>query len=152
MIVFLRWWLVFWLSVASAVVAGFLGFFPYLWRNDASYLSWACLALYALMTAFVGQLTQGARRGGQGFAQHLPLCWFAANTLLGLGMIGTLIGFMLLLQSMVGIGANPDIQKLLQAMMLGFSTAGLTTIVGLACSLLLKLQLINLQYQLLGEE
>lgn len=151
MIVFLRWWLVFWLSVAGAVAAGFLGFFPYLWRADASYLSWACLALYALMTAFVGQLSHGARRGNQGFAQHLPLCWFAANTLLGLGMIGTLIGFMLLLQSMTGLGANPDVQKLLQAMMLGFSTAGLTTIVGLACSLLLKLQLINLQYQLRGE-
>lgn len=151
MIVFLRWWLLFWLSVAGAVAAGVLGFYPYLWRNDASYLSWTCLALYGLMTAFVGQLSYGARHGWQGFTQHLPLCWFAANTLLGLGMIGTLIGFMLLLQTMVGVGATPDVQKLLQAMMLGFSTAGLTTIVGLSCSLLLKLQLINLQYQLRGE-
>ena len=148
MIVFLRWWLIFWLSVAGAVVAGFLGFFPYLWKSDASYLSWACMGLYALMTVFVGQLTRQARYRNQRFAEHLPLCWFAANTLLGLGMIGTLIGFMLLLQSISGVGASPDMQKILGAMMLGFSTAGLTTIVGLACSLLLKLQLINLQYQL----
>jgi hypothetical protein len=151
MIVFLRWWLIFWLSVASAVAGGALGFFPYLWRSDASFLSWACLGLYALMTVFVGQLTAQARRS-QHFCQHLPLCWFAANTLLGLGMIGTLVGFLLLLQSMAGIGSNPDMQKALSLMTVGFSTAGLTTIVGLVCSLLLKLQLINLQYLLRGEE
>lgn len=148
MIVFLRWWLIFWLSIAGAVAAGAIGFYPYLWRSDASYLSWVCLGLYALMTIFVGQLTRQARLGWQGFDRHLPLCWFAANTLLGLGMIGTLIGFMMLLQSISGVGVNPDMQKILGAMMVGFSTAGLTTIVGLACSLLLKLQLINLQYQL----
>jgi len=151
MVVFLRWWLIFWLSVAAALTAGALGFYPYLWRSDASWLSWACFAVYALMTCFVGQLTRQARRGSQAFAEHLPLCWFAANTLLGLGMIGTLIGFMLLLQSIHGVGANPDMQKILAAMMVGFSTAGLTTIVGLTCSLLLKLQLINLQYQLRDE-
>lgn len=146
MVVFLRWWLIFWLSVGGAVAAWRLGFYPYLWRSDASFLSWACLGLYLLMTAFVGQITAQSRRGNQDFQRHLPLCWFAANTLLGLGMIGTLIGFMLLLQSIQGVGANPDMQKLLSAMMAGFSTAGLTTIVGLVCSLLLKLQLINLQY------
>lgn len=148
MVVFLRWWLIFWLSVGAALTAGALGFFPYLWHGDASYLSWACFAVYVLMTCFVGQLTCRARRGSQAFAEHLPLCWFAANTLLALGMIGTLIGFMLLLQSIQGIGANPDMQKIMGAMVVGFSTAGLTTIVGLACSLLLKLQLINLQYLL----
>ena len=152
MVVFLRWWLIFWLSVAAAVAAGALGFYAYLWHGDASYLSWACFALYVLMTVFVGQLTRQARGGSQHFCQHLPLCWFAANTLLGLGMIGTLVGFLLLLQSMSGVGANPDMQKALGMMTAGFSTAGLTTIVGLVCSLLLKLQLINLQYLLRGEE
>jgi hypothetical protein len=152
MVVFLRWWLIFWLSIGAAVGAGVLGFYPYLWHGDASFLSWACLGLYLLMTCFVGQLARQSRKGDQAFRQHLPICWFAANTLLGLGMIGTLVGFMLLLQSLQGVGANPDMQKVLGLMMVGFSTAGLTTIVGLACSLLLKLQLINLQYLLRDEE
>ncbi len=151
MTVFLRWWLIFWLSVAAAAVAGALGFYSYLWRGDATYISSACLGLYALMTAFVGELTRGARRGSQAFRQHLPVCWFTANAMLGLGMIGTLAGFLLLLQAMSGAGANPDLQKLLGLMTVGFSTAGLTTIVGMACSLLLKLQLINLQYLLRDE-
>lgn len=146
MVAFLRWWLIFWLSVAAAVAAGALGFYPYLWHSDATFLSWACMAIYLLMTVFVGQLTRQSRRGCQDFQHHLPLCWFVANALLSLGMIGTLVGFLLLLQSMAGIGTNPDMQKVLGLMTVGFSTAGLTTIVGLVASMLLKLQLINLQY------
>ncbi len=151
MVVFLRWWLILWLSIGAALAAGAFGFYPYLWRSDATYLSWASLGIYALMTAFIGQLTHLARRGGLKVTPHLPLCWFTANTLLSLGMIGTLIGFLLLLQSVAGVGPSPDMQKVLGLMTVGFSTAGLTTIVGLVCSMLLKLQLINLQY-LLREE
>jgi hypothetical protein len=148
MVVFLRWWLIFWLSVAAAVAAGALGFYPYLWRGDATYISWACLAIYLVMTAFVGQLTGRSRNGNQDFQQHLPFCWYVSNALLSLGMLGTLVGFLMLLQSMTGVGASPDVQKVLGIMTIGFSTAGLTTIVGLICSSLLKLQLINLQYLL----
>jgi hypothetical protein len=149
MIVFLRWWLILWLSIAAALAAGAFGFYPYLWRSDATFLSWASLAVYAVMTAFIGQLTHRARRGFlQKVTQHLPLCWFTANTLLSIGMVGTLVGFLLLLQSLAGVGPSPDMQKVLGHMTVGFSTAGLTTIVGLVCSMLLKLQLINLQYLL----
>lgn len=148
MVIFLRWWLIFWLSVGAALTAGALGFFPYLWKSDATYLSWACLAIYALMTAFVGQLTRKSRAGSQDFQRHLPFCWFIANAMLSLGMIGTLIGFLMLLQSMALAGVNPDLQKILGLMTVGFSTAGLTTITGLVASMLLKLQLINLQYLL----
>lgn len=146
--VFLRWWLMFWLSVVAAVTAGVLGFYPYLWHSDATYLSWVCLAIYLLMTLFIGMLTQKSRAGCQEFREHLPLCWFVSNTLLSIGMVGTLIGFLLLLQSISGLGVSPDIPKVLSLMTLGFSTAGLTTIVGIVCSSLMKLQLINLQYLL----
>lgn len=144
MIVFLRWWLIFWLSVFAAVGAGALGFFPYLWRSDASYLSWACLGVYALMTAFVGQLTCRARKGDHGFLAHLPLCWFAANSLMALGLIGTLVGFLIIPEA-ISHGLT-DPAKVLGQAAVGLSTAALTTIVGLACSILLKLQIINLQY------
>ena len=143
MVVFLRWWLVFWLSVVAAIAAGFFGFFPYLWKADASYLSWACFALYALMTCFVGQLTyRGWRR--KAFIQHLPLCWFSANALMTLGLIGTLAGFLMIPEAIAGGLTDPA--KVLSKAAMGLSTAGLTTIVGIVCSALLKLQLINLEY------
>ena len=150
MVVFLRWWLIFWMSVAAAAAAGALGFFQYLWRSDASYLSWGCLAIYLLMTGFVGQLTQQSRRGAQEFQQHLPVCWFVSNALLSLGLIGTLVGFLLIPEAIKGGLTDPE--KVLMQAADGLSTAGLTTIVGLVCSMLLKLQLLNLQYLLRGDE
>lgn len=145
MIIFLRWWLVLWLSVAGAVAAGALGFFPYLWRSDSSYLSWACMALYALMTGFVGQLTYRARLGQRAsVVQHLALCWFVANALMTLGLIGTLAGFLIIPEAISGGLTDPA--KVLARAAQGLSTAGLTTIVGIVCSALLKLQLINLEY------
>lgn len=149
MTVFLRWWLLFWLSIAGAVTAGALGFYPYLWRSDASYLSWACLAIYALMTAFVGQLTSQARRRGMAVS-HLPFCWFAANALMALGLIGTLVGFLIIPEA-ISQGLT-DPAKVLTRAAVGLSTAALTTIVGLSCSMLLKLQLINLQYLVRDED
>ena len=150
MIVFLRWWLVFWLSVVGAVVAGFLGFYPYLWRSDSSYLSWACFALYGLMTVFVGQLTYQARLGVRyPVTQHLPLCWFTANALMTLGLIGTLAGFLIIPEAISGGLTDPA--KVLSRAAQGLSTAGLTTIVGIVCSSLLKLQLVNLEYLLPDE-
>lgn len=150
MVIFLRWWLVFWLSIVAAVVAGFLGFFQYLWRSDASYLSWACLALYALMTVFVGQLHNGARLGDLRFKRHLPLCWYAAACLMALGLIGTLVGILIIPEAIRAGMTDPA--KVLSRSADALSTAGLTTIVGLSCSLLLRLQLINLQYYLRGDE
>lgn len=150
MIVFLRWWLVFWLSVFAGVAGGALGFYPYLWRADASYLSWVCLALYALMTVFVGQLTCRARHGDQGFRKHLPLCWYVAACLMALGLIGTLVGILIIPEAIRSGLTDPA--KVLERAADALSTAGLTTIVGLACSLALRLQLINLQYQLRGDE
>lgn len=146
MVVFLRWWLIFWLSVAAAVAAGWLGFYDYLWKADTSHLSWACLALYALMTVFIGQLTCRSRRGNQAFAAHLPLCWYAAASLMALGLIGTLVGILAIPSAIAGGLTDPA--RVLTRAAEGLSTASLTTIVGLACSMLLRLQLINLQYLL----
>lgn len=143
MVVFLRWWLIFWLSVGAALTAGALGFFPYLWRGDASYLSWACLGLYALMTAFMGQLTHRARNGCD-VREHLPLCAAMVGNLTKLGLIGTLAGFMMIPAAIKAGMSDPATVLSLAAD--GLSTAGLTTIVGLVCSILLHLQVINLRY------
>lgn len=143
MIAFLRWWLLFWLSVGGAVAAWALGFYSYLWISDASYLSWACLGLYALMTAFIGQITYRARFGCD-VREHLPLCTAMVGNLTKIGLIGTLCGFMMIPAAIkAGIG---DPAKVLSLAADGLSTAGLTTIVGLVCSMLLHLQVINLRY------
>jgi hypothetical protein len=149
-----RWWFIACLTAAGLVVAGVFGAYQYIWAVDATKLSFVTLAVFAFATVFIGLLTWRARDGDQGFARHLAAAWFTSEFLMGLGMLGTLFGFLLLLQAAFGgqldLSSAAAAQKVLASMATGFATAGVTTLVGLACSLLLKAQLINLEYQLDG--
>lgn len=152
MLALLRWWFLVCFSGFGIGVALSMGFFPYMMAADASRLSIAVLVIFTLATLWVGQLTFNARDGNQAFRRHLPFCWYLAEGMMGLGMLGTLVGFLLLLGQALGQPINTaDITAmttLISKMGTGFSTAALTTLIGLACSLIFKAQLINLEYQL----
>lgn len=152
----LRWWFLVCLTAAGAAVAGTMGLFHYTWAVDATKLSFAILGIFTAVTIFVGLLTFHARNGDQLFAKHLSFAWFTSEVLLGLGMTGTLIGFLILLQAAFGgqldLSSPAAAQKVLASMAVGFATAGVTTLYGLVTSLLLKAQLINLEYLLDEEE
>ena len=72
--------------------------------------------------------------------------WFAAGFFTSLGMIGTVIGMIWALKGFIGVNITDvaAIQKLISDMVYGVSTALYTTLVGLICSSLLKLQYFNL--------
>ena len=151
----LRWWLLFCCTTFGLVTIGFFNFYSYLWAVDPTRLGFITLGLFLVVTIFIGMLTYHARHGDQLFAMHLPLCWYMTELMMGLGMMGTLVGFLLLLQAAFGGQINladaVGTQKMLSSMAVGFATAGVTTLVGLGSSLLTKLQLVNLEY-LLEEE
>jgi flagellar motor component MotA len=66
-----------------------------------------------------------------------------------LGMIGTLIGFVLVFgDALANIDLNNEANKvkIIADMGIGISTAIYTTLAGLVCSVLLWIQLINLEY------
>ena len=72
--------------------------------------------------------------------------WFIAESLLGLGMIGTVTGFLLMLGNAfenIDVSNTETLQNALTQMALGMSTALYTTLIGLICSLILKIQLVN---------
>lgn len=149
----LRWWLLACSTVLGLVGAAFFGFYQYIWMTDVTKLSVVTLGLFVVMTIFIGMLTFHGRYGDDFFKRHLPFCWFMAEFMMGLGMMGTLIGFLILLQSAFGSGTinvsdAASTTKVLSGMAKGFGTAGITTLVGLGASLLTKLQLTNLEYLL----
>ena len=68
--------------------------------------------------------------------------WFVADVMLKLGLLGTIIGFILMLGSVAHI-ADFDVsnmQKILQHMSNGMGTALYTTLAGLTCSILVAMQ------------
>lgn len=150
MVVFLRWWLIACLTLAGLYTAVTYDMHTFVHKADMTHISFVILVLFLIMSVFVGRLTFQARRGDQDFARHLPFSYFVSQCFLGLGMVGTLAGF-LSLQGAFTLTGDPSFAIIVQKMQdigKGLSTAGVSTLIGLACSMLLDLQLQNLEYQL----
>jgi DMSO reductase anchor subunit len=72
--------------------------------------------------------------------------WFIANHLTVIGLLGTVIGLMVGVDSLAEIEINleepKEILSIIKTLFLALSTALVTTIVGLIASLLLKIQIL----------
>ena len=74
--------------------------------------------------------------------------WFIAESCLALGMVGTVTGFLLMLGTAfanIDVTNAVSLQNALGVMAIGMSTALYTTLIGLVCSLIIKVQLVNLE-------
>jgi hypothetical protein len=150
----LRWFIIF---LTSIVASGFIqnkGLFSALWVADLSGISFVILGIYAILTVFIGVLTyrltttESDSEIYQNNIVYLNSCWYASELLMALGMIGTLVGFTLMLgPALAGLDpANIVASKAaIFKMAAGMSTAVLTTLVGLITSQLVKIQLINIE-------
>lgn len=152
MLVTLRWWFIFCVSCLLGGLAGGFGWLTWLWSADVSRLSFLALGIYFLTTCFIGHLTYLAHDGKvKEAAGHTPVCWFASEVLLGIGLCGTLIG-MLLVFSYGFSSFDPNdtaaAQRALGEIANGLKTSGLSTLIGIICSFVIKGQLVNLDYLL----
>ncbi len=74
--------------------------------------------------------------------------WFSASLMIKFGLLGTVVGFAIMLGSIVSVETLEvsDIKNLMQLMTSGMRVAMNTTIIGLICSVLLGLQYFVLDY------
>ena len=72
--------------------------------------------------------------------------WYTSDLCLSIGMMGTVIGFIMMLGGFANIDINDmaTVQGLIKGLGVGMSTALYTTLTGLICSALLKIQYFNL--------
>ncbi len=89
------------------------------------------------------QLTEVLSEHARG--QH-EMGWFVSGLLVKLGLLGTVIGFILMLRSVMSLGSIDfnDVQALLGEMTIGMAVALNTTLMGLLTSMLLGLQYLML--------
>ena len=73
--------------------------------------------------------------------------WLWSDIVLSLGMIGTVIGFMMMLTGFVGVDFSDfdSVQGLITKLSSGMATSLSTTLVGLTASVILKLQFFGLE-------
>ena len=143
----LKWWLFFCVITTSTTVVYYLGFFQVIWKSDVTKLSFVIIALFFLTSIAIGLKTWKSKTK-QLKDTELDSLWFTSESMLTLGMIGTVAGFILMLgDSFSNIDtSNPETLKAaLAAIAVGMSTALYTTLIGLICAQLTKVQLINLE-------
>lgn len=147
MSMFLRWWLLFCTSCAALFTAYSFGFIDALIAKDITRLSFAILGVFFAGSIFVGWLTYKRSRG-KSVEAGTNIGWFITELLLALGMIGTVIGFILMLGGSfesLNIADTGSVKTALTDMAIGMSTALYTTLVGMVCSQILKVQLVNVE-------
>ena len=153
---FLKWWLFMSAIMASSVLLAGLGLLGTLWEKDATKLSFVLLALFAVMSGWCGYKTWRLSvfidsNKTEPYLiekiEHLmEVGWFTSDLCLSIGMMGTVIGFIMMLGGFANIDINDmaTVQGLIKGLGVGMSTALYTTLTGLICSALLKIQYFNL--------
>jgi len=155
-ILFLKWWLFVTLIGVAFVYLTAQGAWHALWENDATKLSFLLLAIFIQMTAWCGyktwRLSKFIDEGKQEdhivekIESLMEVGWFTSDLCLTIGMIGTVIGFIMMLSgfSALDVSNVKTIQDLVKALGIGMSTSLYTTLTGLVCSAFLKIQYFNL--------
>lgn len=136
----LVWWLLACLQAFGAAIAYHYGIFGILQIADPTYISFFILFIHVVVTLWIGYLTYKKDNSNN------EILWFASETQLGLGMLGTLIGFIIMFSGVFGHEITPEnLKDAIASIAVGVSTAIWTTLVGLASGMILKTLIINLE-------
>lgn len=163
--IFLKWWLFFTLICVAGIFAYHIGLLKELIEKDGSYLCIVILSIFVGMSLVCGYTTwwfcRVLHKDGdlsphqqQAFLRFEETGWFTSELLLSLGMVGTIIGFCMMLTGFnnLDVSNQQTVQDLLSELGKSMATALYTTLVGLVCGSLLKLQYFNLSLGLQKHE
>ena len=123
------------------------GLLAVLLEGDRSRLSWLILAIWAAMSArwlILLRRTEDmtTQLPDDDMARWLNHGWFAADSVLKIGLLGTIIGFILMLAPIGNLTSfdAASLQSALAAMSAGMAVALYTTLAGLIANIVLRFQ------------
>ena len=146
----LKWWLIFCLTLLGLGTCVYFNIHKDLYAADVTRLSFFIISIFICTSIWIGTKTYkvGIK---QDYNQQSDVGWFISETCLALGMVGTVTGFLIMLGTAftnVDVTNAATLQQALADMATGMSTALWTTLVGLVSSLIIKVQLVNLEVAL----
>ena len=137
-VTFLKWWFVVVVQAIGLGIFAYMGGVQYLLDNDKTYLSIVIIGIWLAVSMSVGVFTW--RR-----VEKPEFLWFCSESCMTVGMIGTVIGFILMLGTSLTELDPSDVESMrvaISSMAVGMSTALLTTLAGLTTTLMLRVQLV----------
>ena len=137
---FWYWWTVTILGVFAAGMGEyFFSISSIILEYDQTYISLLIISIAFIFTIAVGWNWRYMNNG-------VPdIYWYTAEAVIALGMIGTIIGFMIVLSQTfidIDVSDTDDVKELISTMAGGMGTALITTLAGLVSSTWMKIQLV----------
>ena len=142
---FLLWWIQVVTVLFAAMLIFTYGWFDKLWNADQTKISFIIITIFFATSIATGFLSF---RSDTQYIKLSNYIWFASETMVTLGLIGTVAGFLLMLSSAfdnLDVSNVENVQKVISNMALGMSTALCTTLSGLVGSVLTKVQMVILE-------
>jgi len=148
--IFLYWFLLISLISVSSLVLYRLGIYGAIWEGDSTHISYIIMLLFYFMSIWCGFKCWAIDHTEYSCNRAERLCewgWFVSAQVISLGLLGTVIGLMLSFSGFENMDvSNPlEMKMLIQQIAGGISTALITTITGIICSLLLRLEYFMLE-------
>jgi len=146
----LKWWLIFCLTLLGLCICVYFNIHKDLYSADVTRLSFLIISIFMCTSVWIGTKTYKVGIQ-QDYDQKSDVGWFISESCLALGMVGTVTGFLIMLGTAfenVDVTNAATLQQALADMATGMSTALWTTLVGLVSSLIIKVQLVNLEVAL----
>lgn len=162
---FLRWLLCVCVTSLAVFIAAYFGVFTELYYGDATWISFGIIAWFAAMSLECGYVTYRINSVLDNYGGGVPNAYtkwvnshkngammaveryhFCSGAFTTLGMIGTVIGFIMALPALSHIQAGDasSLTKVVTELTGGVCPALYTTLTGLICSLLLRIQSFSL--------
>ena len=151
----LKWWLFLCVQGAVLAIANHFGFFQDLFAKDPTRIGFGILGILLVTSIWIGKkvfklsklevVTESMK---EGLLNDLSIQWFIAESCLVLGLVGTVCGFIIMLGTAfvnIDVGNILSMQNALSQMSIGMSAALYTTLMGLLSSLVIKIQLVNVE-------
>ena len=136
---FLQWWLFFVLQLIILGASYIYELHVYILNNDQTYISFMLMGIWLLTSMRIGyKLLKNIKTSNES-------TWFIAETCMAIGMMGTVLGFILMLGSSDLGSIDPSdvegMKNVIGHLAKGMATALLTTLTGLIVSVSLRTQL-----------
>lgn len=140
----LKWWIQFVLIIFAGVMINHLGWWELLYQADLTKISFLILGIFGLAVLGIGYLSTRTIENLR-FDSTSTYIWYSTEAMITLGMIGTVAGFLLMLDgAFVGLDVQDTeaVKGVISSLAVGMSTSLSTTLVGLVCSTIVKTQML----------
>ena len=145
--IFWKWWTsVVVLALSLAFMQYNIDMFGFVYENDPTRITMLIAAIFILSTIKVG-FESWKRQFTYDSNNELGMIWFVSDAVMSIGMIGTLVGFIIVLTTTftdIDTTSAQAMKEVISKLAQGMGIALLTALTGLVTSVILKLQLVML--------